>query len=104
MPDSSGQEMPLFQVDCRGSLDNNRGMGLMTDQTQKRINLGLFFAVNDEVIKLKQRIAELERVNAQLTLENAALKGKPQKEAKQTGDKTRAILQFFFETPQSLTT
>jgi DNA-binding MarR family transcriptional regulator len=60
--------------------------------------------VNDEVIKLKQRIAELERVNAQLTRENAALKGKPQKEAQQTGDKTRAILQFFFETPQSLTT
>jgi hypothetical protein len=64
--------------------------------------------MNDEVIKLKQRIAELERVNTQLVRENAALKGKPQKETPketlQTGDKTRAILQFFFETPQSLTT
>jgi predicted transcriptional regulator len=64
--------------------------------------------VNDELTKLKARIAELERINAQLVRENAALKGKgkPPKETQpqQGGDRTRAILQFFFESPQSLTT
>jgi len=61
--------------------------------------------VNDEITKLKGRIAELERMNAELVRENAALKGKPQKETQpqQGGDRTRAILQYFFENPQSLT-
>jgi Fic family protein len=64
--------------------------------------------VNDELTKLKARIAELERINAELARENAALKGKPTKETarepQQGGDRTRAILQFFFDNPQSLTT
>jgi predicted transcriptional regulator len=60
--------------------------------------------MNHEMMKLKERIAELERMNAELLRENAALKAKPQKEkeTQQGVDKTSEILQHFFNNPQNL--
>jgi len=59
--------------------------------------------MNNEMIQLKNRIAELERINAELVRENLTLKAKPQKETLQGSDKTMQILQFFFTNPQNLT-
>ena len=59
--------------------------------------------MNGELMQLKKRIAELERINAELVRENSALKGKPQKEPQQGSDKTMQILQFFFKYPQNFT-
>jgi DNA-binding MarR family transcriptional regulator len=59
--------------------------------------------MNDELMQLKRRIAELERINAELVRENSALKAKPHKQTQQGGDKTMEILRFLFNNPQNFT-
>jgi hypothetical protein len=54
-------------------------------------------AMSEEISKLKARIAELER-------QNAALQPDPQQPTKQTLERqTRDILQYFFDTGESIT-
>jgi len=60
--------------------------------------------MNDEILQLKKRIAELERINAELLRENSALKAKPPKETQQAVDNSTRILQYFFDNPQTLIT
>jgi len=60
--------------------------------------------MSDELAQLKKRIAELERVNAELVRENSALKGKPQAGVQQNRDKSSQILLLLNQNSQAMTT
>jgi len=60
--------------------------------------------MSEETIQLKKRIAELERINAELVRENAALKSNPQPPIQQSRDKSTQILQLLNQNSQAMTT